>query len=181
MGELREGLLRLLEPAIAALGFELVELECHAHGVGGLVRLYIEHHGVVADAGTAGAGGAADGADGDRRQGGVTVEDCELVSRRVSALLDAEDPIRAAYTLEVSSPGFDRPLRTRAHFERFRGSRVHVETHLARDGRRRWTGRLRDVGPEAIALEVDGQPVELLLDEIRTARLVPESGAGGSS
>lgn len=180
MGELREGLLILLEPAIAALGFELVELECQAHGGGGLVRLYIEHQG-VADAAAAGVGGAADGDGTERRQGGVTVEDCELVSRRVSALLDAEDPIRAAYTLEVSSPGFDRPLRTRAHFERFRGSRVCVETRLPRDGRRRWTGRLRDVGLEAIALEVDGQPVELPLVEIRTARLVPESGAGGSS
>jgi ribosome maturation factor RimP len=169
VGELREGLLRLLEPAIAAAGFELVELECDAHG-GRLVRLYIER---PAGAGAAAAGGAG--------QGGVTVEDCATVSRRVGALLDAHDPIRAAYTLEVSSPGFDRPLRTRAHFERFRGSRVRVETLAPHDGRRRWTGRLRDVGAEAIALEVDGRPVELRLDELKAARLVPESGAGGSS
>jgi len=168
VGELREGLLRLLEPAIAAAGFELVELECDAHG--GLVRIYIERPGGTAAAAGGGAG-----------QGGVTVEDCATVSRRVGALLDAHDPIRAPYTLEVSSPGLDRPLRTRAHFERFRGSRVRVQTLLPRDGRRRWTGRLRDVGAEAIALEVDGRPVELRLDELKDARLVPEFGAGGSS
>ena len=167
MGGLREGLLRLLEPAVAAAGFELVELECDAQGGGGVLRIYIERPG----------GGAAGGTGRD----GVTVEDCARVSRKVEALLDSHDPIRAAYTLEVSSPGFDRPLRTRAHFERFRGNRVREQTHQPRDGRRRWTGRLRDVGAETIALEVDGQAVELRLDELKAARLVPESGAGGSS
>jgi ribosome maturation factor RimP len=151
---MREALLGLLEGEVGALGYELVELEVHAHRGGGVVRLYIDRPG----------------ADG------VTVEDCEAVSRRVSAVLDASDPIRGGYTLEVSSPGFDRPLRTRAHFARFLGSRVHVETALPRDGRRRWTGRLVALEGDTVVLEVDGERVELGLNEIRTARLVPKYG-----
>jgi len=149
---MREALLRLLEPEVAALGCELVELEFHPHRGGGLLRLYID------------------------RADGVSVEDCEAVSRRVSATLDVADPIAGEYTLEVSSPGFDRPLRTRAHFVRFTGGRVKVESHLPRAGRRRWTGRLVAVGEAGVTLEVDGEPVELGLNEIKTARLVPEFG-----
>lgn len=153
---MREALMRLLEPEVAALGCELVELEFHPHRGGGLLRLYIDR-----------LGGAADG---------VTVEDCEAVSRRVSATLDVADPIAGEYTLEVSSPGLDRPLRTRAHFERFVGSRLKVESLVPRAGRRRWTGQLVAVGATGIELEVDGVPVALELNEIKTARLVPEFG-----
>jgi len=148
---MRTALIELLEPEVAALGYELVELEFQAHRGGGLVRVYIDR---------------PDGA-------AVTVEDCERVSRRVGERLDAADRIKSAYTLEVSSPGFDRPLRTKAHYERFAGSRVHVETALPRAGRRRWTGRLAAVNDEGIVLEVDGESVALGLGEIRTARLVP--------
>jgi ribosome maturation factor RimP len=118
-----------------------------------------------------------------RSQGGVHVDDCETVSRRVSDVLDVADPIKGEYTLEVSSPGLDRPLRTRAHYERFAGSRVKVEASVPRDGRRRWTGRLVEVKDATLVLEVDGQPVELALAEIRHARVVPEYGprpAGGA-
>jgi ribosome maturation factor RimP len=114
-----------------------------------------------------------------RSQGGVHVDDCEKVSRRVSDVLDVADPIKGGFTLEVSSPGFDRPLRKRAHWERFVGHRVKVETSVPRDGRRRWTGqivRVTDTG--SVELEVDGAPVELALDEIRHARLVPDFGNG---
>jgi len=153
---MREALIRLLEPEVTALGCELVELEFHPHRGGGLLRLYIDR-----------VDGGSDG---------VTVEDCEAVSRRVSATMDVADPIAGEYTLEVSSPGFDRPLRTRAHFERFTGGRVKVESILPRAGRRRWTGKLVAVGEAGVTLEVDGQPVELGLNEIKTARLVPEFG-----
>jgi ribosome maturation factor RimP len=154
---MREALLGLLEGEVEALGYELVELEFHAHRGGGLLRLYIDRRSAAGPA-------------------GVTVEDCEAVSRRVSTVLDAADPIRGGYTLEVSSPGLDRPLRTRAHYERFLGSRVHVETALPRNGRRRWTGRLTALAGDTVVLEVDGERVELGLNEIKTARLVPEFG-----
>jgi len=105
------------------------------------------------------------------RPEGVGVDDCERVSREVAALLDVEDPIPTAYTLEVSSPGFDRILRTPAHFERFAGSRVFVELKVPREGRRRYTGTLQAVNDSGIELEVDRQKVAVAFGEIGKARL----------
>jgi ribosome maturation factor RimP len=186
----REALLRLLTPEVEALGFELVELEFNQHHGGGLLRIYIDRlpgHAPAAMASTAVPEGLppepSEAAFEAQSQGGVHVDDCEAVSRRVSDVLDATDPIKGEYTLEVSSPGFDRPLRTHAHFVRFAGSRVKVETSVPRDGRRRWTGCLVEVQDATIVLEVDGQPVELALEDIRHARVVPDYGprpAGGA-
>jgi ribosome maturation factor RimP len=103
--------------------------------------------------------------------GSVGLEDCERVSREVSALLDVEDPIAGAYTLEVSSPGFDRVLRTPAHFGRFVGSRVFVELKEPREGRRRYTGKLVSVGTDGIELAVDREQVKVGFTEIGKARL----------
>jgi ribosome maturation factor RimP len=108
------------------------------------------------------------------RAAGVRIEDCERVSREVSALLDVEDPIPTAYRLEVSSPGFDRVLRTSVHFERFVGARVWVELTVPREGgRRRYTGRLAAVQDEGITLEVDDQTVSVQFREIGKAKLAP--------
>lgn len=144
---LRERLIALIEPLIGRLGYELVDLEHSAGRGSGVVRLYID------------------------RPEGVGIEDCERVSREVSALLDVEDPIPTAYTLEVSSPGFDRALRTRAHFERFVGSRVFVELSAPRDGRRRYTGTLQAVDDTGVWLLVDGQRVAVSFAEVGQARL----------
>ena len=95
------------------------------------------------------------------------------MSREVSALLDVEDPIPSAYSLEVSSPGDDRVLRTHAHFERFKGSRVLIELVAPRDGRRRYTGMLQEVSATGVALEVDRQRVDVSFGEIEKARLAP--------
>ena len=144
---LRERLIALIEPLIGRLGYELVDLE-HTSGRGSaVVRLFIDS------------------------SEGVGLTDCERVSREVSALLDVEDPIPSAYSLEVSSPGFDRVLRTRAHFERFAGARVFVELKVPRSGRRRYTGTLLSVDETGIAVEVDGQRVEMRYEEIGKARL----------
>jgi ribosome maturation factor RimP len=105
------------------------------------------------------------------RPGGVALDDCARISRELSALLDVEDPIPSAYTLEVSSPGFDRVLRTQAHFGRFVGSRVFVELKEPREGRRRYTGKLLTVDEAGIALEVDREQVRMAFDEIGKARL----------
>jgi len=91
----RDMLTALLQPVVEELGYELWELECSPGRGNGFVRLYID------------------------AEAGITVDDCERVSRAVSEVLDAEDPVAGQYTLEVSSPGFDRPLRTAAHFARF--------------------------------------------------------------
>jgi len=146
-GTLRERLIALIEPLLGRLGFELIELEYGAGRAHALLRLYID------------------------REGGVRLDDCERVSREVSALLDVEDPIPCAYTLEVSSPGFDRLLRTRAHFGRFVGSRVFVELKEPRAGRRRYTGTLLTVDEAGIGLEVDREHVAVAFNEIGKARL----------
>jgi ribosome maturation factor RimP len=145
---LRERLVALIEPLLAQLGYELVELDYIPARGRGVLRIFID------------------------KSGGIGLDDCERVSHEVSAILDIEDPIATAYTLEVSSPGDDRVLRTRAHFDRFVGSRVFVEL-TPREGRRRYTGTLRAVAEEGVALEVDREIVNLPFREIGKARLAP--------
>src|SRR6185437_12993469 len=98
---------------------------------------------------------------------------CERVSHELSALLDVEDPVPVPYSLEVSSPGLDRVLRTRAHFERFIGARAWVELTAPRDGRRRYTGQLHSVDAEGVELLVDGAAVRVPFGQIGRARLAP--------
>ena len=148
--ELRNRLIDLSEPLLAQLGFELVDLELAAGRSHAQLRVFID------------------------RPDGVVIEDCERVSKELSALLDVSDPIPTAYTLEVSSPGLDRVLRTPAHFERFVGSRVHVELIAPKAGRRRYTGALRQTDGDAVTLEVDGVMERLAFADIGRARLVPE-------
>jgi ribosome maturation factor RimP len=164
---LRERLIGLIEPLLAQLGYELVEVEHAAGRSHGVVRIFIDRAQREGQSKDQGEG------QGAALRHGVGIEDCARVSREVSALFDVEDPISTAYTLEVSSPGEDRVLRTRAHFDRFVGSRIFVELKVPRDGRRRYTGHLRSVADEGIALEVDRQNVEVRFAEIGKARLAP--------
>lgn len=106
-------------------------------------------------------------------QAAMTVEDCAAVSHAVSALLDVADPIDAAYQLEVSSPGIDRPLVKREDFERFAGCEAKIELAQPRDGRRRFRGRLLGLDGDAAKLAVGEDELLLLpLAEITRARLV---------
>ena len=146
---LRERLIALIEPLLGRLGYDLVDLEYSAGRTNATVRLFID------------------------KAEGVGLDDCERVSREVSARLDVEDPIPTTYTLEVSSPGFDRVLRTQAHFGRFVGSRVLVELKAPRAGRRRYTGTLLSVDAAGFALEVDKQKVDVPFVELAKARLAP--------
>jgi ribosome maturation factor RimP len=159
---LRERLIALIEPLLARLGYELVELEYAAGRSQAVVRIFIDKP-------------AAKEGEGQEKQArerqGITVDDCERASREVAALLDVDDPVPTAYTLEVSSPGFDRLLRTPAHFERFVGSRVFVELKVPRAGRRRYTGMVQAASATGIELEVDKQKVAIPYDEIGRARL----------
>ena len=150
-GAIRDKLLGVLEPLVEQLGYELVDIEWASAPRSGLLRIYLDLP----------AG----------REGHIGIEDCEKVSREVSALLDVEDPVPGAYTLEVSSPGFDRVLRKPPHFSRFVGERVWLELQLPRDGRRRFTGTLVRVTDTGVELEVDGAPVQVAFTEIGKARL----------
>ncbi|MGD2081656.1 MAG: ribosome maturation factor RimP [Chromatiales bacterium] len=150
MRNLPDRLNAMIGPVVQGMGYELVGIEYLRHGRDGLLRIYIDH------------------------PGGVTLDDCSAVSHQVSGVLDVEDPIREHYDLEVSSPGLDRPLFTRGHFERFAGHPAKVSLSGKLDGRRRFTGVLRGVEDDVLLMEVDGEGFRLPLDQIESARLVPE-------
>ena len=104
---------------------------------------------------------------------GIGLDDCEAVSREVSAILDVEDPIPGNYNLEVSSPGLDRRLRTRAHFERFAGEEVRVKMRVPIEGRRNYRGAIRAADDTNVDVEVDGELHRLPIANIASARLIP--------
>lgn len=147
---LRERLTRLIEPAVEALGYELVLLEFSTGLKTGTLRLYIDH------------------------PEGIALEDCESVSREIAALLDVEDPIQSAYQLEVSSPGLDRPLVKPEHFRRFRGEKARLQLLAPVAGRKKLLGTLLGVEAGRVLIQVDGQPFEVAIDDIDRARLVPD-------
>ena len=153
-----EELVELLSPTVAALGLELLGLEYAPSSGSATLRLYIDAEGRH-----------------------VTIEDCEAVSREVSALLDVNDPIASQYTLEVSSPGIDRPLFTPAQFARFVGEEAKVSLRLPQDGRRRLQGRIASVDGNNIAIAEEGKEEAFLVahDNIEKARLVPDLVALG--
>ncbi|UNK43669.1 ribosome maturation factor RimP [Luteimonas sp. S4-F44] len=162
----------MLAATVESLDLELLGIEYLPAPGGALVRLYIDVPATDTDAAQ---GEAADGEAGQ----GVTIEHCEAVSREVSAQLDVEDPISGNYTLEVSSPGVDRPLFEAAHFARFAGQTAKVGLKLPQDGRRRLTGRIDAVEGETITFDVDGTPLTVRMDNIDKARLVPDWAALG--
>jgi len=149
----------LLAPTVGSLGLELLGIEYLPAPGGAVLRLYI------------------DLPQGSDRQ--VGIEDCEAVSREVSAQLDVADPISGHYTLEVSSPGVDRPLFTPAQFGRFAGEQAKVGLKLPQDGRRKLQGRILRVDGDAIVFEVDGAEFTVAADNIDKARLVPDWAALG--
>lgn len=166
---LREQLLALAEPLVQRLGYELVDVEYAATRSEATLRVYIDWpDGKMSEA------ARLAGDDGTRAFDGIGVEDCERVSRELSALLDVEDPIAVPYQLEVSSPGADRILRTAAHYQRFVGERAHVELVAPRDGRRRYTGTLVRAGDEDFELNVDGSVVSIRYAEVGKTRLAPD-------
>lgn len=156
----------LLAPTVASLGVELLGAEYLPAPGSAVLRLYID---VPAD--------QAVGEDGQPRS--VTIEDCEAVSREVSAQLDVEDPISGQYTLEVSSPGIDRPLFTLAQYVRFAGETAKVGLKLPQDGRRRLQAQIARVDGDNVVFLLDGNEFVVSFGNIDKARLVPDWAALG--
>jgi len=108
----------------------------------------------------------------------VSLLECEDMSRELSAVLDVEDPIKQAYSLEISSPGIDRPLRTPGHFKHFVGSEAKIALaiplQLPAGERRNFKGVLKGATDTHVTIECDGQPFELVIDDIDHAKLVPD-------
>lgn len=158
----------LLEPAVEALGYELADLELNFNGRRGVLRLFIDHSG-AADR----PAGPGENSAGPPAQG-IRVEDCEAVSRQVSAVLDVEDPIRRDYDLEVSSPGLDRKLVKPAHFDRFAGQAVQGRLRKMLDGRRRFAGTLVGRNGMTVTIRVDETDLTVPIEDLEVIRLVPE-------
>ncbi len=140
----------MLQPLVEDLGYEFVGLEFSTNPKSRVLVLYID------------------------KAAGIAVEDCELTSREVAALLDVEDPIPGHYVLEVSSPGLDRPLFSLRQFERFAGELVQISLFAPLDGRRKFKGRILGVRDETVTIEQDGVEVTLEHGNIAKARLVPD-------
>ena len=133
-----EQIAELIAPTVQALELELWGIELQQQGKYSLLRVYIEN------------------------EGGVSIEDCERVSRQVSAVMDVEDPISGEYTLEVSSPGMDRPLFTAAQFALYVGDAVNVRLRSALQGRRKFKGFIKGVTDDKISLAVDSEEGEII-------------------
>ena len=138
----------LIGTTVQALGLELWGVELLQQGRYSLLRVYIE------------------------REEGVTIEDCEKVSRQVSALLDVEDPIAGEYTLEVSSPGVDRPLFSIEQYAQYVGSEVNLKLRRALDGRRKFKGQIIKVSGDIVGLLVEGTEYDLEHSDIEKASIV---------
>jgi ribosome maturation factor RimP len=151
----------LLAPTVRALGLDLLGAEYLPAPGGAVLRLYI------------------DVPEREAAERSVGIEDCERVSREVSARLDVADPISGHYTLEVSSPGLERPLFGAAQFARFAGETAKVALKLPQDGRRRLQGTILRVDGEVVAFAVDGNEVLVAADNIDKAKLVPDWAALG--
>ncbi len=144
--EMRETLRALAQPVVAAEGLDLVDVEVRGSRGSRLVRLRVD------------------------RKGGVSLETCQLISQRLSTLLDEHDPIEGRYTLEVTSPGVDHPLRDRRAFERVEGRAVEL-TRDHGDGQiKALRGVVAAAQPDQVVLEVDGDQVEVPYDEVVSAR-----------
>lgn len=144
-----ETLLKLLQPAVTALGYELLGIELGNRGRSELLRIYIDH------------------------ANGIGVEDCARVSEQVSGVLDVEDPLRGQYTLEVSSPGLDRPLFTLAQFARHLGSEAQIRLRQPLQERRRLRGIIEAVDDNNVVLRVEDEACQVAADLIEHARLIP--------
>ena len=145
----RHRLDEILEDSIDSYGYELVHLELVGREKSRVLRLYID------------------------APGGVTLDDCVFVSQQVSRLLDVEDPIEGNYSLEVSSPGIERPLAKREHFEQVIGERIEVSTLVKSNGRKKFLGQLLEVAGPNLIVEVEDGAVTIDMTNIRRARLKP--------
>ncbi len=142
-------LTELLKPAAEALGYEFLGVEYVGQGVHSVLRIYIDH------------------------EDGITVDDCTKVSHQASGILEVEDPINTQYTLEVSSPGMDRPLFTLPHFEKVVGQEISLRCHLGVNGRRKFKGTLSKVDENQLVIIVDNQDYTVDFQDIDKANVVP--------
>lgn len=150
MATREEQLKEIIEPALAAVGYVLWGIEYLPFGNSATLRIFIDH------------------------ENGIGIEDCEKASRQISAVMDVEDPIKSEYTLEVSSPGLDRPLFSKAQYQSYCGEKVSVKVFERVNNLRRAQGVLLSVDDDGIEVEVEGQPVRIAFTNITKAHVAPD-------
>jgi ribosome maturation factor RimP len=146
-----KALQEMLQPVVESMDCQLWGIDMISQGKHSVLRVYI-----------------------DKQEEGITVDDCAAVSHQISGILDVEDPIAGEYTLEVSSPGMDRPLYTLEQFEQFKGHKVSIKLRLAYEGRRNFKGLLNGIEGDDILLVVDEDEFLLPIDLIDRAQVIPQ-------
>jgi ribosome maturation factor RimP len=144
----RQDLHDLLAPAVAAVGYELLGLQFVSQGRHSTLRVYIDH------------------------PEGITVDDCAKASHQISGVMDVEDPIKGEYSLEVSSPGMERPLFVVDHYRKVIGQEAQVTLRFALDGRKKFKGIINAVDDEKITLQCEDNEITLPLSDVAKAHLV---------
>ena len=140
----------IIEPIILSMGIELVEVEFKKEQAGWILRVFID------------------------REGGIRLQDCELVSREIEPVLDAEDPVIQTFTLEVSSPGLQRPLKKPEDFERFRGKLVKIKLYVPLDGEKTFCAHILQTEGDDLILDRKGQSLRVSFAKIAKANLEVE-------
>lgn len=152
MARIQQQLVEMFAPTVSALGYELVGIEYISQGKHSIVRVFID------------------------ADDGINLDDCQVVSRQISGILDVEDPIKGEYSLEVSSPGTERPLFTLAHYEQFIGKAVSLRFYGMVEKRRKLKGHIVVVEDGKITISELGTELEFIIDidDIDKAHLMPE-------
>ncbi|WP_263081956.1 ribosome maturation factor RimP [Endozoicomonas sp. Mp262] len=140
----------MIEPIVASLEYRLWGIEFLSQGRHSLLRIYIDS------------------------DGGITLDDCEKVSRQVSSVFDVEDPITEEYTLEVSSPGMDRPLFRLEQYQAWAGSEVSIRLRVPFEGRRKYKGVIKGVEDHDVVIVADGHELLLPIESIEKAQVIPQ-------
>jgi ribosome maturation factor RimP len=144
---IQDELIQLLSPTINEMGYELWGCEYLSQGKHSLLRIYID------------------------KEDGIGIEDCQEVSKQVSALLDVEDPIPGNYSLEISSPGIPRPLFSSWQYVRYIGLEVQIKTFKPVNGKRKLSGTIVSASESAVVLNINDEHQELLFSNIVKASL----------
>ena len=146
----REKILGLVEPVVESERMEVVDVECLRGPTSWMVRIYID------------------------REGGVTLEDCAMISGEVGDILDIHETPPGPYDLEISSPGLDRPLKRERDFLRCKGKKAKVVVREPIDGLNQCIGLIEDVNQESVTLRTDHGIIEIPFTRMKKARLVIE-------
>jgi len=157
----------MIRPVVEGLGFECWGIDFVSQGKHSVLRVFIESLETTSDEGKSSS-------DDEASESGIELKDCEVVSRQLGGVLDVEDPIRGDYTLEVSSPGMDRPLYQLSQYERFKGSQVSLKLRMPYEGRRKYVGRLNGVEGNDILLQVDSEEFLFPIEGIEKANVIPQ-------